>query len=279
MAENFRLVRRPTCDLLLLLDGFQSSSPDGVASALASGSGADAKDLLVNCSNVEAIPEAWRDFFLDYADRCRAHGKRVALVHAEPGLERSWSGTVPAARVACFPDLWSAFNALARTRPRGLGSNFLRTFINSTRKTLRVRAKLEIEADPISVKKVATDRLLGDILGIVEILAGDFACAVVLSFPEATFRSVAGTLEVARELINGILTMSCHVLESERSAIRPQPPRVIPGREFAGFSFGNASALTASASGKTLVVPFQSKAGPFFVEVWFPPEHGRDLLG
>jgi chemotaxis protein CheX len=151
-----------------------------------------------------------------------------------------------------------------------LNTDFIHPFLNATVHILNVQANLPAEAGKAYLKKQA-DRLIGDVSGIISVISDKFNGSVVISFPEPTFLKVMSNMlgeeysEISPEIVDGageILNMifgqAKIVLNEKGYGIKTAIPSVVTGRDV------NVSTMT---KGPVVVVPFQSQAGEFFVEI------------
>lgn len=148
--------------------------------------------------------------------------------------------------------------------------NFVNPFLGATLNVLKVQAGIEAEPGKISLKK-AGEPLKGDVSGVIGIVSETFNGCVVISFPENTFLKVmSGMLgedltemnqdivDGAAEITNMIFGQSKVVLNERGYGINIALPQVVTGK---GHS------LQSMNKGPTVLIPFKSTAGEFFVEI------------
>ncbi len=151
-----------------------------------------------------------------------------------------------------------------------LNTDFINPFITATNHILNVQANLTSEAGKAFLKK-QNDRLVGDVSGIITVVSEKFNGSVVISFPESTFLNVMSKMlgeefkELSPEIIDGvgeILNMifgqAKIVLNENGHGIKAAIPTVISGKQLQ---------FSTMTKGPVIVVPFQSTAGEFFVEI------------
>ncbi len=148
--------------------------------------------------------------------------------------------------------------------------NFINPFLGATLHVLKVQANIEAAPGKVYMKKPA-DNLKGDVSGVIGIVSDTFNGSVIISFPEATFLNVIGSmlgetytelnkeiLDGAGEITNMIFGQAKITLNERGYGIKIALPQVITGK---GHS------LSAMSKGPTVVIPFTSPAGDFFVEI------------
>lgn len=148
--------------------------------------------------------------------------------------------------------------------------NFVNPFLAATLNVLKIQASVEATPGKVHLKK-NDDALKGDVSGVIGIVSDTFNGSVVISFPEKTFLKVMSgmlgeeyteltkdILDGAGEITNMIFGMAKVTLNERGYGIKIALPQVISGK---GHS------LSAMSKGPTVIIPFSSTAGDFFVEV------------
>lgn len=148
--------------------------------------------------------------------------------------------------------------------------NFMNPFLAATLNVLKVQASVEATPGKPYLKQPGSV-ISGDISGVIGIVCESFDGTVVITFPEATFLKVmSGMLgeeitelnkdivDGAGEITNMIFGQAKITLNDRGYGIKMALPSVITGK---GHS------LQAQTKGPTVVVPFTSEAGNFFVEI------------
>jgi chemotaxis protein CheX len=148
--------------------------------------------------------------------------------------------------------------------------NFVNPFLAATLNVLKIQASITAEPGKVYLKK-ENDELKGDVSGIIGIVSDAFNGSVIISFPEATFLKVMSNMlgeeykELTKDILDGageitnMIFGQAKVTLNERSyGIKIALPQVVSGK---GHS------LTAMSKGPTVVIPFTSSAGAFFVEI------------
>ncbi|MFP5386917.1 MAG: chemotaxis protein CheX [Bacteriovoracia bacterium] len=152
-----------------------------------------------------------------------------------------------------------------------IDSNFINPFLSATLNVLKVQAEISAEAGKIYRKK-AGEEMIGDVSGVIGIVSDTFNGSVSITFPEATFLKIMSAmlgeeytvldkdlLDGAGEITNMIFGQAKIKLNDRGYGIKMALPQVISGKNHT---------LTSLSKGPTVVVPFKSTAGDFFVEVF-----------
>lgn len=153
-----------------------------------------------------------------------------------------------------------------------LDINFINPFLGATLSVLKVQAGITAEAGKVFRKdSLNQSPSQSDITGIIGIVSDAFNGSVSISFPEATFLKVmSGMLgeditEMSRDLLDGagevtnMIFGQAKVILNERGyGVKIALPQVISGKKHA---------LNQTSKGPTVIVPFSSPAGNFFIEI------------
>lgn len=153
---------------------------------------------------------------------------------------------------------------------KALDTDFVNPFLDATLHVLKVQASVTAEAQKISIKK-PDQPFTGDISGIIGIVSETFNGSVVISFPEQTFLKVMSSMigetytEITKEITDGageitnmIFGQAKIVLNDKGYGIKTAIPSVVSGKNHS---------MQALTNGPVVVVPFNSSAGPFFIEI------------
>ena len=150
--------------------------------------------------------------------------------------------------------------------------NFVNPFLAATLHVLKVQAQIEAAPGKVYLKKDNPTTLTGDVSGVIGIVSDTFNGSVVISFPEATFLKVMSNmlgedytelnqdiLDGAGEITNMIFGQAKITLNERGYGIKIALPTVVSGK-------GHTMQGTTKG-GPTVVIPFSSPAGSFFVEI------------
>ena len=156
-----------------------------------------------------------------------------------------------------------------------LNVEFLNPFLAATKQTLEVQAKTPITAKKPFVK----DHNLANqpppdiaIAGVISLMSDNFSGNITLCFPAATFLAIyqnmfgevhttisKETEDAAGELLNIIYGMAKSVLNSKPGFnLRRALPTVLSGDKLK---------IRQSGSVPTIILPFETAAGPFHIEI------------
>lgn len=149
--------------------------------------------------------------------------------------------------------------------------NFLNPFISATLNVLKIQAEISAGAGEVFRKKTG-EEMMGDVSGVIGIVSDTFNGSVSITFPETTFLKIMSSMlgeqytELNHELLDGAGEISNMIfghakinLNERGYGIKMALPQVISGKNHR---------LTTLSKGHTVIVPFTSSAGDFFVEVF-----------
>jgi chemotaxis protein CheX len=168
------------------------------------------------------------------------------------------------------PSIDEAIADLSKEKTHTLDTRFIEPFLTCPLSVLATQAATTAKhGHPF--KKQVGEKLLGDISGVIGLVADAFTGSVVISFPEETFLKIMSrmvgeeytslTSEIqdgAGELTNIIFGQAKVILNERGYNIQTALPSVIVGGDHAVIASGRAPRI---------VVPFTSDAGPFFIEI------------
>ncbi len=227
--------------------------------------------VIIDCENLESISKDWVRDLLRLHLFLKSNDKKLRFVQASAALKSNFktlgiddafktSGTLKEALID--------FGLAAR---RSLDTEFINPFLDSTMNVLKVQAGVDAQAGKIYLKK-PNEPLLGDVSGVIGIVSENFTGAVVISFPEATFLKVMSgmlgeeylelnqdILDGAGEITNIIFGQAKVILNGKGYGIKTALPSVVHGKDHTVSSH--------DLMGQSVVVPFESNSGKFFVEI------------
>ena len=151
-----------------------------------------------------------------------------------------------------------------------LDTAFINPFIAATVEVLRIQTKTESkQGNPFL--KTDKAKLSGDVSGVIGLISDAFTGSVVISFPEPTFLKLISRMldenfteltpeiaDGAGELTNIIFGQAKVVLNEKGYGIKTALPSVVTGKDHT---------VVALTKGPIVVLPFESDAGPFFIEI------------
>ncbi len=148
--------------------------------------------------------------------------------------------------------------------------NFVNPFLGATLNVLKVQASIEAQPGKITLKQ-SGEPLKGDVSGVIGIVSDTFKGNVVISFPESTFLKVMSNMlgeeytEISQDIVDGageitnmIFGQAKVVLNERGYGVQIALPQVITGKNHM---------LSNQSKGPTVIIPFNSTAGDFFVEI------------
>ncbi len=151
-----------------------------------------------------------------------------------------------------------------------LNVNFINPFIDGTLNTFKIQCAVEASPGKPFMKGNGPT-LTAEIAATIGLASKEFCGSVSIGFSESLFLALMGNMlgekyteitkdleDGASELLNIIFGQAKTVLNEKGYAIDKAIPTVIRGK---GISFNHLS------SQPTLVVPFETQHGPFFIEV------------
>lgn len=226
--------------------------------------------VIVDCINLSSVSREWvRELLrINLFLRSLSRQMRFINVNAEIKQEFRSQGMDDAFKIA--HTLRDALMDLGLTPKRTLDTEFINPFLNSTLHVLKVQANIESHAGRVYLKK-RDENLLGDVSGVIGIVSDSFSGAVIISFPEKTFLKVMSEMlgeeytELNKDIIDGageitnmIFGQAKLVLNEKGYGIKTALPSVVSGKDHC---------LTSNNAGPSVIVPFESTAGNFFVEI------------
>lgn len=226
--------------------------------------------VLVDCEHIVEFPKDWVRALLKLQVGLKRQDKFMKLIHlnhaAVSFLKRE--GMDMAFQKA--RDQRDALAEVGIVPKRSLDTEFVNPFLEATIRVLKVQARVEAAAGKIYMKK-AGEQLFGDISGVIGIVSDSFNGSVVITFPEETFLKVISSMlgeefyKLDKEIIDGagevtnmIFGQAKIVLNEKGYGIKTAIPSIVTGKDHT---------LSAMTKGPVVVVPFDSTAGKFLVEI------------
>lgn len=225
------------------------------------------KDIVVDCEHLSTMsPPALRNL-VQLRSKLKAVNKQLILIQVTRGVENSLKlqgVTLPVA-----PDLKAAL-AQFGLGPVKLDVNFINPFLESTMNVLRSQCSTEAKAGR-PYKKPQNEKYIGDISGVIGLVSKAFSGSVVIGFPQATFLKVMSRMvgteikeinkeieDRAGELTSSIFEQAKVVLNEKGYGIKTAIPSVVSGQDHS---------VLQMTKGPRMVIPFESDAGSFFIEI------------
>lgn len=227
--------------------------------------------VIINCENVTSFPKEWLRALLLFHLECRKREKyfKLSNVSAKLMTDLKMHGVDSTFKFA--KDVKEALVELGIVQIKSLDTQFINPFLDATVKVLQIQAQVKCTPGQIRLKKGAEKEYKYDVSGVIGIISPNFEGSVVIAFKEATFLKIISNMlgetyteltseiaDGAGELTNMIFGQAKTVLNELGYGINMAIPTVISGRDH------STNSLT---SGPVIVVPFESSAGPFYVEI------------
>jgi len=226
--------------------------------------------VIINCESVTSIPKDWLRALLRMQINLKKDSKLFKLIHVNLSLTNYLKKEGIDTTFKIAKDLRDALTEVGLAPKRTLDTEFINPFLNATMHVLKVQATTEARPGKVHMKR-ATDQTMGDVSGIIGIVSDAFNGSVVISFPEQTFLKIMSSMlgeeytkldkeiiDGAGELTNMIFGQAKIVLNDKGYGIKTAIPSVVSGKNHI---------LTAQSKGPVVVVPFESSAGIFVVEI------------
>lgn len=272
------------------------TSTDSFFKPLLNAAVGNSKSVIVNCSGISALPESCIDSFLFMDQQLKSLGKHFLFVYASGALKQSIETNAKARAFKYADGLLEAIQSLGESRADLSSRQFIKAFINSATRTFYVQAQTQSKRKSIQVKEVDKERPLGDLSGIIRVGATELAYCVMLSFPEATFLKTMSRMlgedqisinqenqDGAAELLNIIFGQAKVLLNMQGAGLKPQIPYLVFTKDFKGIPYqtesGENHPSVDLATGKTIVITFETDFGNFYIEVWMPAGASDNVFG
>ena len=152
-----------------------------------------------------------------------------------------------------------------------ISASFIKPFMVETVEVFEVQANTKVIAGSV-YKRGADEAMTGDITGVIGLVSDHFVGSVLISFPELTFLKIISrimekeitmitkdTIDGAGELTNMIFSRAKSTLNAKGMGVKSALPNIVIGKS-------HNFAVTSTAH--RTVIPFESDAGPFTVEIY-----------
>jgi chemotaxis protein CheX len=228
------------------------------------------KSVIFNCESVSGMDRLWIRALVNFEIFLRKHNLGVRMIYVKSSLAEVFRSEGVDGVLKISPNLRVGLVELGLVTNKIIDTEFINPFLTATLKVLEIQASTKAVAGKIYLKK-ADDRSSGDISGVIGLVSEAFNGSVVISFPEKTFLTVISRMlgeefgSITKELENGAGELTNIIfgqakigLNDKGYGIKTALPSVIVGRDHS---------VSSGARGITVVVPFGSDAGEFFVEI------------
>lgn len=227
--------------------------------------------VVIDCEDLLSISKDWVRELLRLHLFLKSNERMLRFIQASPALKASFKTLGVDDAFKTRGSLKEALIDFGLAAKLTLDTEFINPFLDSTINVLKVQAGVEANAGKIYLKKT-NEPLLGDVSGVIGIVSENFTGAVVISFPEKTFLKVMSgmlgeeylelnqdILDGAGEITNIIFGQAKVILNEKGYGIKTALPSVVHGKDH--------SVNSRDTSGQSIVVPFSSNSGNFFVEI------------
>lgn len=226
--------------------------------------------VIINCEHLSNLSKDWIRVLLKIQNDLKLYNKGMRLILASSSFKQLLKKEGVDTSFKFSPNLREALVDLGPVTKKMLDTDFVNPFLDAALNVLKVQASITATAGKLAIKK-PEEAFTGDISGVIGIVSESFNGSVVISFPEATFLKVMGgmlgetyttmtkdILDGAGELTNMIFGQAKIILNDKGYGIKTALPSVVSGKDHK---------LQALTKGPVVVIPFDSNAGPFFVEI------------
>lgn len=226
--------------------------------------------LLVDCTVVETLSKEWLRSLMRLQIGLKKKMQQMRLVSVHPNLfsYMKKEGIDTAFKIS--PSIKDAIQELGLGPKRSLDTAFVNPFLEATLHVLDIQAQIKAKPGKLCLKKNENE-FQSDISGIIGIVSDTFNGSVVIGFPASTFLKVMSSmlgdtfteinkdiLDGAGEITNMIFGQAKITLNEKGYGIKTALPSVVHGKNHM---------LTAQTKGPIVVIPFESSAGNFHVEI------------
>lgn len=226
--------------------------------------------VIINCEHLASFSKDWIRIFLRLQINLKSYDKFLKLIHVHPALMTLFKKEGIDSTFKISTTLKDALDEAGTPPKRSLDTEFINPFLTATLHVLNVQAQITAKAGQI-YKKKSTDTFYGDVSGVIGIVSEAFNGSVVISFPEKTFLKIMSNMlgeeytEISKDILDGageitnmIFGQAKVVLNEKGYGIKTAIPSVVSGKDHS---------LQGITKGPVIVVPFESTAGNFFVEI------------
>ena len=230
-----------------------------------------AADVILDFENVEDLTQSWVRCWVQLLQQLKVSNNQIRLISVNEAMMKILKQEGVDSSLKCLGNLQEALADLKPAQGKVLlDVNFVNPFLIATMKVLEVQASTKAVAGKIYARD-SREKFQGDISGVIGLVSEAFTGSVVISFPQATFLKIISRMlgeeftEITKDIEDGAGEMTNMIfgqakvsLNEKGYGIKTALPSVVSG---AGHS------VLQVGSGPRLVIPFESDAGSFFVEV------------
>ena len=270
VTSHFEIVENDGFKVLKMNGNLENDSAKTFSESIPSIIGSSAVDIILNFENVSEISGHWLRALLTLHNELKKSNKQMRMIYVSKAVDdfmkREGVNTV----LKTQADLRSALAELKLVTKQTLDVNFINPFLNAAIKVLETQASTKVTPGKI-YRKEGRGKFIGDISGVIGLVCEAFTGSVVISFPAPTFLKIMSRMlgeecttmtkdiaDGAGELTNMIFGQAKVVLNDKGYGIKTALPSVVTGSDHTILQMSN---------GPIMVIPFQTDAGDFFIEV------------
>jgi chemotaxis protein CheX len=212
----------------------------------------------------------WIRAFVHLSRLLKQMNMQLRMVCVEASLEAHFRSEGVDGLLRCSSTLRHALQELGLASPsKSIDTEFVNPFLGATLGVLKLQASTNAVAGKPFMKSEAS--YLGDVSGVIGLVSESFSGNVVISFPKQTFLNIMSKMlgetypdltpeltDGAAELLNIIFGQAKIALNAKGYGIKTALPSVVSGKDHA---------VHTKTGGTSVVVPFESDSGNFFVEI------------
>lgn len=226
--------------------------------------------VIVDFNTVDSISHDWIRSLLRLQMGLKKKKLQMRIVHASVTVRHYLKTEGVDTAFTMYETMNDAIQDIVLVPKPTLNTDFINPFLDATLRVLDVQANVKAKAGKIVLKK-NWDEFTGDISGIIGIVSDSFNGSVVISFPEKTFLKIISSmlgeeyheinkdiLDGAGEITNMIFGQAKVTLNEKGYGIKIALPSVVHGKNHS---------LSSQTQGPIVVIPFESSAGIFHVEI------------
>jgi len=228
-----------------------------------------AEHVVVNCQHIPCMSSPWVRALVNLNGRLQDAKMQLRMICVEPRLELFLKSEGVNDLLKCASSLREALILFGITKKKAIDIEFINPFLHATTLVLKRQAETDAVAGKPFTK--LDQKYNGDVSGVIGLVSDSFSGSVVISFPEKTFLAIMSKMlgekyeklvpeltDGAAELLNIIFGQAKVSLNAKGYAIKTALPSVV---------IGSNHTVHTKTSGPTVVVPFDSEAGIFYVEI------------
>lgn len=227
-------------------------------------------DFILNFENVSELSHVWIRSLMQLSQSLKAVNKNLGLICVSEGVAKFLKQEGVEGRLRAYTNLRTALVEMGLASAQVIDVNFINPFLDATIKVLEMQTSTKVTPGKV-FKKPQREKFLGDISGVIGLVSDAFTGSVVISFPEKTFLKIISRMlgeehtkiskdieDGAGEITNIIFGQAKVALNERGYGIKTALPSVVAGSDHSILQMTN---------GPRMVIPFESDAGPFFIEV------------